>query len=383
MRRIQIFFIAIFALLLVLPGAACLVTAPRWIRLSGVTLPRPDLVLTLQAVVRGELQGALEELFRRRSAAWPALVRTDNQLNLWIFGELSSNYDSAVAPGRSGNLLERVYLKAFNRVKPIEASKLEQRAADLAALQARLDGHGVKMLVVISPSKLEFYPELVPKGLSAAGREERQNAAGVLLPRLAALRINVFDSRAFLKDPAPGAAHALFPRGGTHWSELGACLVAGEILNRAAALLGKPLAKLSCAAHGQRKRPPAGEVDLAQLANLWFPERFEESGPKLLRQVENTGVFRPKVLIEGTSFVFALMRSFARADPFSRFDFYYYFSRVYPLRERTYALLERTRLDLRRELLARDLLIFEINESALDEIGHGLIEAALAALNES
>ena len=380
MARIYQLFLITFAVLLLLPSLSGLVKVPRKLKLGGVIMEPGLTPISKETFLDGTLQNNLEERFKRKTAAWPWLVRSDNQLNLLLFEQLSSNYDAAVVLGQGNVLFERSYLADFNRARKLGSEKAAGVIQNLSLLQEKLAAHGIRFLLVLSPSKLEFEPQIVPPRYVVRGRGKRQNAAQILLPRLRARGINVFDTHAFLKEAQRGLESPFFAPGGTHWNEFAACLAGAEILQRIGTLAGAKTAQISCANQGIRKAPTADAIDLVRLANLWSGEPFSRPGLKLVRQIRSPGEYHPRVLWEGTSFTFELMRTFGRVKPFAVFDFYYYFNRRYTLPLKHSEPLELDQPGLRQELLSRDVVVLEINESVLDEVGHGFLERALAVL---
>jgi hypothetical protein len=381
MRQTKSFFIVLFAFLLMLPALSSVIELPKKLRLGGVSLPLEKEALNLSSFAEGTLQRFFEEKFKRQTATWPLLVRTDNQLNLWIFGQLSSNYDSAVVLGEANSLIERNYLGSFNKVPQANNDAARAVAQKLLALQQALLMHHVQFLLLLSPSKPGFMPELVPARFTVPDRSERRNMAELVVPLLKQYSVNYLDTHALLESESQRIATPMFTPGGTHWNEIAACIVTSALLNKSAELLKKQLLTLSCETRGIRARFAPDSTDLARLANIWFPGRFKWRGPNVLRKVGSANAFRPAVLLEGSSFVFELMRNFEEVQPFSSFNFYYYFNREYTRLRKSHR-LEQNLLDLRGAVLSRDLVVLEINEAMLEEVGHGFIEHTLAALEK-
>ena len=67
---------------------------------------------------------------------------------------------------------------------------------------------------------------------------------------------------------------------------------------------------------------------------------------------------------------------------YSERDFYFYYKQNIKYPANTFNPIDRRNLDLKREILGKDIVVIETNETALNVLGYGFIEDALKALEK-
>lgn len=347
--------------------------------LSGVESYSSDTELNWQNLISQKFQHAFETKYQRLSGISSFLIRTDNQLSYSGFNQASSNPKGNVLLGNNDHLIERLYLRDANRTMKAPPQKLSETATLLSKFQKYLANKKIGFLLVISPNKPSFYPESVPMRLRVPGYEDRFSQLQFFIQELSKLGVNFVSTSELLKAQEKAFAYPMFPTTGTHWSELGGCLAAKEIMVRAQNVLGKPIRQFDCRIEGERDRPVYQDADLLRLANLWFPNSLNRPAPKIKRVRTSTDdALRPRILIVGSSFCWELLRNFEKVNATTDNDFLYYFKRHFKFSGGKGKSIDRSRIDLDKLLSSKDLVVIEINQAFLKKTGFGFMEASVA-----
>jgi hypothetical protein len=379
MRRITV-LIAIA--LILLPGLSTFVALPGHLRVGGAVERTTEPTEFPSDFTERTFQQRLELQFKKGTALWHLLVRADNELSVRLFGEASANYDSKVILGKQRTLFERVYVDYFNTPTGYPLSEVQDRTALLRTLQDTLNKNGLAFVLVLSPSKTSIYPELVPE------RYVSPLAPPAPHPRYATVRtellrtgVNFVDGVALLQTAKSQLSYPMFARGGTHWSQLGACLVLSRTLDALSEQQKAQFPKLECSVVGEQDRPASGDSDLTRLANVFDRSQFAGVNPEVKRVVSwSKDAALPSVAIEGTSFVWQLLKNTEAPKIFDSRVFFYYSRAKLQQGRKGRVKVTPQGLDWVTEILHRDALILEINEASFLEVGHGLIESGLQQL---
>ena len=336
--------------------------------------------LSLAGFFSGQLQAWVENRFQRASGILGYLVKTDNQLDYFLFKQISSNRRAKVILGNDDQLIERAYLPSANKSRPVKHQAIGEATAALAELQARLKTRNIELLVIVSPSKPNYYPQALPSWYRVAGAETRQGGGDYFLEELSRAGVNFIDAQRVLK-AAEGSEfpYPMFSNTGTHWSQLGGCLAAAEITKRIGELLKRTVPKIECQVDGMRDLPVAQDADLLRLANLWFPHLLKRPAPRVSsKRVEAEGAFFPRITMIGSSFCWELLRHIDRNHVFRSRDFLYYFRRRFDgnKQDRRGVSIDQEKFDFEKELADQDLVLIEINFSAPQHVGFGFVQAA-------
>lgn len=372
----------IFLGILVAPLLAQLILREGEIALSGKVIEKRRSDFSFTSLMSGEFQSSLEKWLRRRSTLRPILVKTDNQINLSLFQQLSGNYGSKVILGNHGQLIERTYLRSANKIRTTTPKKIVKKVEQLVRLKKLLNQNGVELLLLISPNKPSLYPDFIPSGYKVAGIEERISSYQRFIKEIEQTDLPLLDGHAYFEKLKAESSFEYFAATGTHWNEYGACLITARLLEMLAETIKQPVSQLRCEPATLKKFPGAADRDLLDLANVWFPDRLVQPVPiPQDRVVSQAREETATILIEGTSFMWTILRLLDKHRLFQQIDFYYYFKRKIRYPGRKSSVLNLSAEELRMELLRQDAVVLEINEAFPKYTGHGLLPAAIKALS--
>ena len=379
MRAFLLCAAIVFSLLLALPLVQMGTGLPPDYPLAGVESTATPPAVGLSPWWNGTMQAEFDAWINQRIGLRGLLVRTANQANFSLFGELPRRSGTQVLLGRAGMLFEKVYVDAYNRSGRRPGWELRNISASVRRLQDRLAQDGLAFLLVIAPSKAEIYPEFLPASADVAGRPERRSNYQNFVKYLRADGVNLVDAHElFLEWKTEPGAPRLFSNGGTHWNEYGAARIVEEILRRLRELTGKELPAVRIAGATTNRTIVGEDNDLGELANLWSGRPL--AGPQVHPVAEvQAGSHLPDLLFIGDSFVFTLTNFMDRQGLYRKRDTYYYYNRQYFYPEAPNAALDKRQLDLLAELRGRDAVVIEVGEYWLPRVGFGFVRDLLKA----
>ena len=327
----------------------------------------------------GTLQAEVDAWLNQRIGLRGLLVRTANQVNFTLFGELPKRSGTQVLMGRGGMLFEKVYVDAYNSGGRRPESELRNVSASTRRLQDRLAADGIAFLLVIAPSKAEIYPENLPESADVAGRPGRRGNYQNIVEFLRADGVNLLDAHElFLEWKREPGMPLLFAKGGTHWNEYGAARVVARILGRLRDLTGKDLPSVEISGAVTNRTIVESDNDLGELVNLWSGRPL--AGPQIHPVAEvRPGSHLPDILVVGDSFVFTLTNFMDRMGLYRKRDLYYYYNRHYFYPVAPNVALDKRQLDLLEEIRGRDAVVIEVSEYWLPRIGFGFVRDLLRA----
>ena len=351
-------------------------------RLYGAVTAPKHVALTTRSYLSGAFQEAFEQRFNARLGFRSQWVRSDNQLNLSAFKELTPSLHTALILGKNGFIYEREYVDSFNRRDLVSASLLEEKVVRLKLLQDHLAKQGSAVVLVISPSKPMLYPEYLPGRFVHDQRQTLPTNYDVFVPLLRKYGIHFIDSQHFLSEWKSSQPFTLFANTGAHWNDPAACNVTSQIVSLVETQLEEPLLALRCGRYVMHDAPRNPDRDLLRLANLWLPERLHQPTPYSKVSVgRKRGAKRPTFLLVGSSYAWALLNFLEsyRIDEEEDTFFYYYRTKfLYPGKKRSQ--LDRTVLDWEKDVFGKNAIVIEINASAVQNVGWGFLEDAERAI---
>lgn len=397
MKKLNILIAVSFVVLLALPTAQKVFKFIPGTSLGGVenAVKRP--VWTLAGWFDGSLQDAVERRYAFRLALRPHGVKTWNQIHYAMFGMLPPRKQGTqIAVGSDNHLFEFAYIQTYNRHNTTDEADLKRACANTRRVQDLLSQRNIGFLLLIAPSKVEVYPELVPAALLTPGRNERTSAYDRLAPLLREAGVNVLDMHAQFLDWKQTSPYPLFPKGGVHWNYYSAALVADRVLEELGAQTGRTFPRIRVDRVVTNSIPEGTDDDLFKLLNLWggfslwssSSFRGVEVHPELRLEVAPDAI-RPNLLIVGDSFALTLTEIMDRVRVYDRRDTLFYFKRIFSYTPSVAAdsgeraarqagvPLDRDSFDMGAALHGRDAVVIEVNEQWLPQIGFGFIDAVL------
>jgi hypothetical protein len=334
--------------------------------LAGVqTLePRPD--PNLRDWFSGDLQATFERWFSQHFGLREHLIRTNNQIHYSLFRESGANGEGIVV-GRGGWLFGWNYIEAALPLAP--PGDFTRLVGELTEIQSRLAGRGVSFIVLLTPNKASLYADRIPGRLAVKTPWPFNGTYRRFVGALRERGVNLVDGHTIIEDLKRQKAPPLFPRGGLHWTSLGAWYVTDNLLDLIERLTDRQLARPRLTGIRVDRHPYDSDTDAANLLNLWKPPLNYPTARPVLEPRDQRGDFRPRVLFEGGSFTWLPLEILAANGVCSELTFYYYFKTRLEYRDspRPSAETKLGEIDWVGDVLDRDVIILEVNEMYLTQ----------------
>jgi alginate O-acetyltransferase complex protein AlgJ len=337
--------------------------------LAGVTADLP-LTLSARSIIDGDFQKAIASRVAAKIPVRPLLIRLNNQFLYSLFHEIRPR---TIAEGAGGELFEVSYLADYCSRKEADAQTYAERMIPiLRDIQSFYRARRAVFVYAISPSKVAAMPEYfvgtMPCPSSVATRQ-RSNAE--YAQRLRDAGIATLDMASLVRDARPAFPIALFPRGGTHWNDLGAAIATRAIIDAVnQQVSGQPLQSFGLN-YTILREPLGSDRDLINLLALLFPP-VSYAVPKLTFNAEcsKTPTSVVPAAIVGTSFMHQPVEFLERGACMSDLRFYFYLKNALlgglPYRAFKWGL---DAADL-AQLRDMKILVLEENESIIGRSGY-------------
>jgi hypothetical protein len=188
--------------------------------LNGVSDPVKKPSVSLAAFRSGEFQTDFEKYFTHILATRKLLSRLYNQILYNIFNSTES---STVIIGRKNYLYELAYPQGYlTEVTHAQEEVLAKKLEELEELKRLLNERGVALIIRMSPSKAEHYPEYLPPAYDRFIRMKNNGEYGpnwyqVFTKEIAKTNIPYYDRYDLFQDMKRDG-HIVFTKGGIHWT---------------------------------------------------------------------------------------------------------------------------------------------------------------------
>lgn len=355
---------------------------PR-MQLHGVQVEAKKPDMTWKTWMDGSFQRDYEKYFNQRQGLRAHLISLHNQIHYQLFNTVADGRGTALVLGENGFIYERPYIDLYNKSNKHSIESLRSIARQVRFLQDELHKIGVAFLLVISPSKVEIYPEHVPEGLLKPGRKHRFSTYDEFVPILREQGVELIDAKEAFIHWKRTEQYPLFPKTGTHWNYVGAGRVVGLIMESLSRQLGKSFPGLELVNVRCDDVIQGDDNDLGFLLNLWTWKQIAgvQYHPVFHRSAGNEKD-KPDILIVGDSFCHTLVDILHDNELVEDTDLFFYFKRLFDSQlDETGISIRRDNLDWWGDIFRHDAIILQLNEYWLPKVGFGFLEAALAVLN--
>jgi hypothetical protein len=369
-------FAFIFVALLLSPGLQFCFGVFKEIPLVGVQSELNPVKLSWQSIKSRSYQRALESSVESEIGFKGLFIRTWNQINFKLFKIFTTQTYHPLLLGSNGMIFEKNYADSLRNSTryPLSSTFLDS----LKQLQDKLDSLNINFLVLISPSKAAFFPEYLPKAYTHDLALDPRYKSRKIDHAFHSHGIRYFNSGDYLREFKTNPQFVVFPKGGTHWSYQ----AAGQVLrhlSKTEQTQGRKFFEFEPIFKTIQKDPVDTDNDLARLSNLGYAPTDEALFYYMSDTLLQAKSEKTNALIIGSSFSWTLVTEILNNRSHQQLDFLYYNKTLwtYPSGQNQDA------RDLDKNLLVQkvDLVIIEVNESCVNELGWGFINEYLEALS--
>jgi hypothetical protein len=350
---------------------------------NGIAAPDSFPKLTVRSLLRESFQKGAEDWFLKKNGLWGLLVRANNQLNYNLFGQVSTSYTTTILVGKNKHLFQPMYLPVYNRSKKANPAKLEKRAKKVKLLQDLLVARGVALVVLLSTDLISLYPETVPAQYADPTRLTRKNSYEIMRPLLDKYQINYVDGHEFLQQRKATSPIEFFEPTASHWNSVASCMVTNNLIGKMQQLTNKKLVRFACEPYSFCDPPREADLDLVQIANLLDPSAIYRPSPVVEpRPIASGDEYKPKLLFVGTSFVFSIIGHLKRNAVAEQNSYYFYYRKVQDPVTGGFTDLPKDSINWEETVLANDVIILEINQAGIGNVGFGFLDDAIENISK-
>lgn len=368
--------ISIFLCLLALPlMQSCIKIFPE-ASLTGrvLLMARPD--ISFVNWFNGSIQKYFESSLESSLGLKNYYIRSDNQLNYWLFKESHQKTEERLVFGKNNYIFEQNYINSYIGRDQVRAEIISEKVRLMKVLQDRLKEKNKAFLFVIAPSKANFFNQYIPENqLSKIQTTNLSYNYFVLIEELKKQNVNYLDGRQYFSDIRNSSPAPLFSKSGTHWTVYGSCLVTNKIINELGRQLGATYFIPDSDLFEWSLEPQGRDADLLNLTNIWFRNGFKEKLAYPKKRIANS-INNIDLLLIGDSFSWNILDHLKNGPLLNSYDFSYYFSTNYSYPDNENTPLPRSNFDLLEQLESNNAVIIESNEAGLRNIGWDFMDEA-------
>jgi hypothetical protein len=299
----------------------------------------------------------------------PELIRSHNQIYYSLFSKSYMN-DSRIIVGKKKYLYEIGYITRYcnSDHKIYTQQQFNEWVSKLQALNDFFQKRGQKFIYIFSPSKAGYFPEYFPTLYQCTGSHRPDYYMAQHVLKTAAFPY--INATQVLSQNKSKYGDLLFPRGGIHWTLLGAALIIPDILKKIGST-DLPRLQLS---YTTDFKPQGTDKDLLDLLNILSTQNYIVPTVSFVKSPVKHLKKRLKVALIGGSFLGQIIQLFSQEKLFAQMDYYVYLTwrHMYmadgtiPLNT-TFGLQEDVDLNnpkTYQDILNADVVIFEENEDS-------------------
>ena len=335
--------------------------------------------LTFHSVTTGKYQSDIEKYISKHHGFREPIIRIYNQ---YIWSCYHKTYNSWIDIGKDDWLYEcdfvRDHYESLMYKYAKDTTEIKQRfdktAEKLYKLQEILKDHGTYLFVNMAPGKDIIYPEYLPENTKYF-RPEGIRAYDYYKKRFDELGVNYIDIVELFKKMKDSVDYQLFPKTGTHWSNIGATHAFDTIIRYMESLNGMNLLNVEIGAkYADKVREP--DDDLEQIFNLIFPIKPNKNYYADTKIIPDPDAVKPNFITIGDSFFWTISYNYKLKELFNKYPYWYYNSTIYfdPDNKST------KDVNILSEILNADYIMLIYCTAQIYKLGNGFIESALTLL---
>lgn len=355
-------------------------------KLKGAIIEKEKPKFSLRGYLKGSYQKDLEEWYNDNFYLRNNFIKLYSRLKFNIFDK--SSLPGAIK-GKEGMLFEPDYVDEYLGLRKTTSDKdLKKLVHNIDEIRKVCNKFGKEFYLIITPSKAHFYHEYLPERAVREGtlhkdRQGKNRDYYRFLNILNSTDIKYFDSVKYIEDNNKLFNTSLYSKYGTHWT----FVTAAKVLNGFIDYINKT-SRLDLTniyvddVLESNKSFNEEDVDIQSVLNFKSKEKYKFQSPIVKSEKKDTRNM-PNIFIEGGSFNWQLIKYLRMNRVVNEMDFMFYkkFVRRYKFQQ---MINEQVSIDknnkelsnayLDRYLPNKDMIILEVNQTALNNMGEGFIE---------
>ncbi len=316
-----------------------------------------------------DYQQAAEKYLNQEFGFRNWFVRLNNQLQYSLYGIAKAR---GVILGKEAYLYEEAYIKAYYGADYLGDSAIDHQLQMLKAVQDTLSTYNIDIILCLAPGKGSFYPQYIPDEYH---QEKSKTNHACFVEKARDLDINHIDYSSWFLQMKDTSSHCLYPKTGIHWSYYGMLLATDSLLSYIEDSRQVDVPDIVWEGIETKSKLEGVDNDIEKSLNMFFPiDNFPMPYP--VYRIEQKGKTKLKSLVISDSFYWQLQTAGFSRSLFDDGEFWFYNNQVFPSRSKDKTWVKD--LNLKEEILNRDVIILMSTEPVLKRLFWNFIEQAYA-----
>ena len=363
-QNIKIALVSFFGLLFATPHIASYFNLNKIEKYAIPVTHDYHMPLTADQWFQGRYQLNSDRYFRENYGLRNLSIRTQNQLDYWLFSEANAK---DVIVGKEGYLFEQNYINSYLGINFSGAIKIQEQGKKLELVQDTLAKLGKNLITIIAPGKGYFYPEYIPNKFK---RKSRQTNYSEFINTAESYRLNVLDLNRYFIENKGKTNYPLYGKNGIHWSYYGMCLATDTIIKHIEKSTAKPISHAVWDAV-ERDKERVYDYDIAEGMNLLSTLSGNKMGYPNIRFVKDSAASKLKTIVIADSYYWGMYNA-NFASILGHSQFWYYNRQVFP--DSYTAPVYVKDKNISEEIANTDLFLIICTEGNLQDFGWGVVE---------
>lgn len=296
-------------------------------------------------------------------------VRLINQIRYSFFDHTKA---PGVVIGKNGELFIESYIDDYIGRNYIGGSKIHETVSKIKTLQDSLKARGKELIVIFTPGKASFYPELLPNNY--LNKKKDSTNYTVYAKNLQAKGVNFIDLNKWFFEQKNNFKYNVYPKYGTHWNHYGMTLALDSIIKYIENKRNINIPDLSYDIVNYNSRLTGNDFDIGILMNLLSPIKKDVNPYPVYKVSENGNYTKPDVLVVGDSYWWCVVGD-NLPKKFFREDEYWFYNKdvIFQNNQQKDKVKE---LNLSSSLAQRDVVILMATEATFHLFPYGFVDNA-------
>ena len=346
--------------------------------LKGVTVKTEMPKLTFETYKNNSFQKQFDKYSQENFGLREWTFRMYNQYLWTCYRKIKTSY---VVEGKEGYLYEKEFIRdhyeslmyKYTNDTNVMKEVFETEALRLWKVQELLKEHDIHIFVNLIPGKDVIYPEYLPENTYT--RPEGIHAYDYYKQKFDELGVNYIDNVTHFKEIKDKVDYPLFPKTGTHWSNIAATYAFDSIIRYMEVLGNKNLLNLELSEkYADKTRQP--DDDLEELLNIVFKIKSNVNYYTDVTVKQDSTAVKPNLITIGDSYFWTISYNIPLRKIFKESPYWYYNSTIYFDEENS----STKDIDFAKELMDADYIMLNYCTVQLYDLANKFLPKALVYL---
>ncbi len=292
--------------------------------LKGAIVQKDKPLLNKTEYLSGKFQEKFESYFQFSTGFKEWLIPLYNQIGYSIFKLLRTEDVVLAKDGRT--LMDPNYIKSLYGYTYTGESRIDYHIQTLSKLDSVLKSKNKKLIIMFSPGKASFFPELIPDSYAHSGFPTNYSAYKAKFKNT---NIAFIDFKKWYISLKGKTDEVLYPLYGIHWSDYGAHWAADSLVRFIENDSQKKLPRKKYTGEVETGGITGKDYDLGEVLNLLKPLSTYKINKPIVEFLSSEKDYKPNVLIVGDSYWWNIYDTQSPDNQFNEYAFLFYFNTAY------------------------------------------------------